>query len=93
MPKPQGMTSKGPCRVSEALTLVARRRGIRGFSFGDLVEPAARTGATIGQIAEWMAQSLSHGLIESVVPDPAERALRQRYRIRAAERAGPKSRR
>ena len=67
-------------RLAEMLTLVVRKRGDRGFCFDDLIAPAHYYGATIGQLAEWLAQARRTGLIETVVTDPAERTLGRRFR-------------
>lgn len=69
--------------LSDMLTSAARRRGARGFSFDELVDPAAYHGATFGELVEWMAKSQSDGTIEAVVADPADRAAGRRFRISA----------
>lgn len=74
-------------RLSEMLTLVVRKHGDRGFCFDDLVGSAAYYGATVGELAAWMAQSQADGSIEAVVFDPAERTLGRRFRIPATPAA------
>ena len=68
-------------RLGEMLTIVVRKRGEAGFCFDDLLPSAEYHGATIGELAEWMAQARSHGVIEAVVTDPAERTLGRRFRF------------
>jgi hypothetical protein len=68
-------------QLGDTLTAVVRTCGDNGFCFGDLVEPAGRHGATVGQVAEWMAQSRSRGLIETMDADPDDRTVVLRYRI------------
>jgi hypothetical protein len=67
------------------LTLVVRKRGDRGFCFDDLVDSAAFHGATVGELAEWLAQARRTGLVETVVTDPAERTLGRRFRVRVVD--------
>jgi hypothetical protein len=67
------------------LSLVVSKRGDRGFCFDDLIGPAKYHGATIGELAEWLAQAQSSGLIETVVTDPAERTLGRRFRIATSD--------
>lgn len=66
------------------LTLVAAKRGDRGFSFDDLIASAAYYGATVGELAGWMADSLADGLIVAVDCEPGERIHGRLYRIVSA---------
>lgn len=52
--------------LASALATMARRRGTRGFTFDDLAGIGHRYRATIGSIADWLAQARSTGLVEEL---------------------------
>jgi hypothetical protein len=76
--------------LTTALTDVARRRGIRGFTFDDLARTARHRRATIGQVADWLARARSAGDLQDMGFDAGMRGLGdgpRRYRFGTAPAA------
>ncbi|MFL5846392.1 MAG: hypothetical protein ACJ762_17030 [Solirubrobacteraceae bacterium] len=72
----------GDGSLAETLTQVVRRFGDRGFSFDDLIEPAMRSGATVGELTEWLARARSSGLVEVVTTTvPGDPTLGRQFRL------------
>lgn len=79
--------------LASALATMARRRGERGFTFDDLTGVGHRYRATIGSVADWLAQARSTGLVEELgfdrgIGGPNVLGPR-RYRIARARAAAP----
>jgi hypothetical protein len=57
--------------IAGTLANVAVRRGLRGFTFDDLIQAASRRrGATLGQVADWLAQARASGFVDDLGFDP-----------------------
>jgi hypothetical protein len=57
--------------LAGALAHVAVRKGARGFTFDDLTRVAStRMGATIGQVADWLANARASGFVDDLGFDP-----------------------
>jgi hypothetical protein len=71
--------------LASSLANVAVRKGPRGFTFDDLATAAQGKAATIGRVADWLAEARSVCLVEELGfdsgPDGALQGPR-RFRVR-----------
>jgi hypothetical protein len=69
--------------LGRTLRGIARRRGANGFTFDDLARGARLRGATIGQVADWLACNRTHGRVEDLGFDhgPQGAGGPRRYRL------------
>jgi hypothetical protein len=77
--------------LADALAGVALRRGSRGFTFDDLARAGIEQGATLGEVAEWLAQARSTGFLAELGFDAGIGGVGagpRRYRLASARGEG-----